>query len=162
MLKECVDQFKSEKKIFVFDSFEDGLSEFKVNDLKEASINFQESKIISRKYFSDYNILKNKLIKYNLKNIFLNKGWIPQVFEKTEERTYSFIHIDVDLYEPTLESLKYFFSKLSKGGIIICDDYGYNLFPGAKKAVDEFISTLDKDDYSIFIPFAIGGCIIQK
>jgi len=49
-----------------------------------------------------------------------------------------FVHIDVDLYQPTLAALEYFYPRLAAGGIIVCDDYGSLSFPGAYKAVEEF------------------------
>jgi hypothetical protein len=65
-------------------------------------------------------------------------GWIPEVFIKIPEHTYRFVHVDVDMYEPTLASLEYFWPRLIKDAIMICDDYSSKKFKGAKKAVDEF------------------------
>ena len=48
----------------------------------------------------------------------------------------SLLHIDVDLYEPSKHILEKLFEKVTKGGIIIFDDYG--AFAGTNKAVDEF------------------------
>ena len=38
---------------------------------------------------------------------------------------------------------EYIFPRLVSGGVIICDDYGYTTCKGAKKAIDEFISTVE-------------------
>ncbi len=74
-------------------------------------------------------------------------GWIPESFDdipaeadSTAEQLYAFVHIDVDLYDPTLASLEYFYPRLSPGGIILCDDYGLGFCPGATKAFDEFVA----------------------
>ncbi len=48
----------------------------------------------------------------------------------------SLLHIDVDLYEPTKHILEKLYNNVSKGGIIIFDDYG--AFAGANKAIDDF------------------------
>lgn len=48
------------------------------------------------------------------------------------------IHIDVDWYQPTLESLRCLWPTLSVGGVIILDDYGHH--SGARRAVDEYFS----------------------
>ena len=52
---------------------------------------------------------------------------------------YSYVHIDVDLYEPTKESINYFWPKMVYGGVLICDDYGSYKTIGARKAMDDFL-----------------------
>lgn len=66
------------------------------------------------------------------------KGWIPNSFEGVPERKYRFVHIDVDLYEPTLGALEYFFPRLTHHGVIVCDDYAHLHWPGARRAFDEY------------------------
>lgn len=51
----------------------------------------------------------------------------------------SFCHLDVDFYEGTLQGLKWLGPRISAGGIIVVDDYGYAETPGVKLAVDEFM-----------------------
>lgn len=68
----------------------------------------------------------------------LHRGFIPPVLEDLPDTRWSFVHIDVDLHEPTLASLEYFYPRLVAGGIMICDDYGSRLFPGARKAWDSY------------------------
>ncbi len=148
----------SDKTIFVFDSFEAGLSEFKAHD--KNLLNSKQRKSISEVFSSSFKILQESL--QNEKNIVLRKGWIPEIFKEEENREYAFVHIDVDMYEPTLTAHKYFFERLNPGGIIVCDDYGYRDFPGAKKAVDEFLSNLDKNSYSHFFKTSTGQSVLIK
>lgn len=72
------------------------------------------------------------------KNIELYKGWIPEVFNEIDTLEYSYIHIDVDLYEPTKNCIEYFWPKLTSGGVFICDDYGSYKTIGARKAMNDF------------------------
>lgn len=62
-------------------------------------------------------------------------GWIPHSFPRDSSTVYRFVHLDVDLYQPTRDGLEYFYPRLAPGGLIVCDDYNW---PGAKKAIDEF------------------------
>ena len=159
--KFFIDKYNIKKSFHIFDSFEGGLSEFKSEDLKNSSIKSNsEAEKVKKIFSSSYQQLLKKT--ESLESIYINKGWIPEVFLTQEERNYCFVHIDVDLYEPTLESHKYFFKRLSQGGVIVCDDYGYKQFPGAKVAVDEFISSLPKGSYSHFIRPSIGTSILIK
>lgn len=70
--------------------------------------------------------------------ITIHKGWIPQVFAQLPEQAWAFVHIDVDLFEPTRASLEYFFPRLVKGGVIVNDDFNSPLFPGGGRSWHEF------------------------
>lgn len=77
------------------------------------------------------------------RNVTLYKGWIPARFPEVADRRFALVHVDVDLFEPTRESLDFFWPKLVENGILVCDDYGSRRCPGAKKAMDAFFA--DKD-----------------
>ena len=68
------------------------------------------------------------------------KGWIPERFNDIKDKNFSLVHIDVDLYEPTLATLEFFYPRMNLGGMIVCDDYGFESCPGARKAMDEFFA----------------------
>jgi len=68
------------------------------------------------------------------------KGWIPERFGEVADKTFSFVHVDVDLYQPTFQSLSFFYGRIEPEGMILMDDYGFNSCPGAKRAADEFFS----------------------
>jgi len=88
-----------------------------------------------------------RIIRKNLKPfdfVVYHKGWIPDTFGNVNDNTFCFVHLDVDLFEPTLDSLNFFYPKMSAGGIILCDDYGFSTCPGAKMAMDNFFA--DKNE----------------
>jgi hypothetical protein len=67
-------------------------------------------------------------------------GWIPSRFPEVLERKFSFVHIDVDLYQPTRDSIEFFYPRLVPGGVLLLDDYGFEICPGARQAADEFFA----------------------
>jgi hypothetical protein len=69
-------------------------------------------------------------------------GWIPERFAEVADRKFCFVHIDVDLYQPTRDSLLFFYPRLEPGGMIVCDDYGFTNCPGAKQACDEVVENI--------------------
>ncbi|MCE9638985.1 MAG: TylF/MycF family methyltransferase [Betaproteobacteria bacterium] len=71
-------------------------------------------------------------------DITFHRGFIPEVFSELPDTQWAFVHVDVDLYDPTLACLEYFYPRLVKGGVIICDDFGYKIFPGARKAWEKY------------------------
>jgi hypothetical protein len=90
--------------------------------------------------------------------VAFHKGWIPEVFDQLPSSRWGFVHLDVDQYDPTYAGLKYFYPRLSSGGVIICDDYGAPLFPGAHRAWDRFCEEYD-------VPYVVldtGQSVILK
>ena len=84
-----------------------------------------------------------ELVRANLmdcRDFTLMKGWIPTRFQEVADRHFAFVHIDVDLYEPTRDSLAFFLPRMSPGGIIVVDDYGFTTCPGATRAVEEVLA----------------------
>ncbi|MFY7969321.1 MAG: TylF/MycF/NovP-related O-methyltransferase, partial [Pirellulaceae bacterium] len=50
----------------------------------------------------------------------------------------SLLHLDMDLYEPTLAGLNYFVPRINPGGFIFIHDYTNPEYKGARVAVQEF------------------------
>ncbi|HVC37699.1 MAG TPA: TylF/MycF/NovP-related O-methyltransferase [Gammaproteobacteria bacterium] len=80
--------------------------------------------------------LRETLVEFD--NYRVYRGWIPERFTEVSDQRFSFVHIDVDLYQPTLDSLEFFYPRTCREGIILMDDYGFATCPGAKRAADEF------------------------
>ncbi len=69
-------------------------------------------------------------------------GWIPTRFAEFAHKQFCFVHIDVDLYQPTKDSLDFFYPRTVPGGVIVCDDFGSPWCPGARQAMRELESTI--------------------
>ena len=101
-------------------------------------------KLIGKGYTSKtiVNVLKKK----NFKNFELIKGdvikTLPIFLKKNKSLKISFLHLDLDVYEPTKFVLNSLFSKVSKNGVILIDDYGQ--VKGATKATNEFLKKYRK------------------
>ncbi len=143
------------KNLYLYDSFE-GLpassrEDYIVGVDGEFSLKFDEHRFANVNYENIVRIFEGK------KWVKIVKGWIPQVFPKNDEK-YSFVHIDVDLYQSTLDCLEYYVPRMSSGGIVVCDDYGSLTFPGARKAWDDYITKHGLK----FIPLDNQQCMLKK
>lgn len=127
---------QTSKHLHGFDSF-DGLSEPSDIDLESKDYTFKW-----RKHDMRFDIQQTHAnLSLHSGRYTLYKGWIPERFSEVVDLKFSLVHIDVDLYEPTMAALEFFYPRLSKGGVIVCDDYGSEACPGAKRAMDEFFSS---------------------
>jgi O-methyltransferase len=73
----------------------------------------------------------------------VHKGEFSAVAGELTEAHYGFAHIDVDLYEPTLDCLRFFSARMPQGGAIVVDDYEARKCPGIKRAAEEFLAETD-------------------
>lgn len=125
-------------RVFAFDTFE---------GIKGSDVNFDEHED------GDYDASKNEVENY-IAGAIVVKGDIQYTLNGFNNK-YSFCHIDLDVYKPTHQAFLHAYAYLVPGGIIICDDYGYETCKGAKKAIDE-IPLGNK----IYLP--TGQMVIQK
>lgn len=88
-----------------------------------------------------------------------HKGWIPAPFKKIENERFCYAHVDVDLAEPTRESIEFLWPRLNTGGVMVLDDYGAMGYPGAKRAIDAFFG--ERRD-TFFVELPAGGGIAVK
>lgn len=87
-------------------------------------------------------------------NVRIHRGDIPGVLQCVSDERFCLVHIDVDLYRPTLDSLQFFYPRVVPGGVIVLDDYGFASCPGAHRAVKEFMT--GKPEYVIHAPTGQG------
>lgn len=71
----------------------------------------------------------------------IRKGFIPDSFAGLESSQIAFAHVDVDIYQSVLDCTQFIWPRLSLGGFIVFDDYGFPTCPGARTAIDEFFSS---------------------
>ncbi len=142
----------------VFDSFEGGLSD---KDEQDRDARYQQSEEDDRTekevFASTEAEVRETVNEFDFVELY--KGWIPDRFPEVNNQSFAFVHVDVDLYQPTLDSLNFFFPRLALRGVMVVDDYGYTHFPGAKKAVDEFLAA---NEVHLFYETPVGSCFIIK
>ncbi len=138
----------------IFDSFE-GLSEIISADRYEHEK--RDLKSIRKQFSCPLEKVQDNMREFDFIKYY--KGWIPERFPEVKDETFSFVHIDVDLYQPTYSSCEFFYARLSPGGIMVFDDYGCIQFPGAKRAIDECLSQYDK---VFFLPLPSGQAFLIK
>ena len=134
----------SKKKIYGFDTFsghqEPLRNEIDIWGNKQLTI-FKKKK---NWYKTDIQEVKNNIAKISsLKNVLLIKGKVQSKSEEIKKiKKISLLIIDVDWFEPTFYSLNKLYSKISKGGFLIMDDYGHH--SGARKATEKFFKKKKK------------------
>ena len=83
---------------------------------------------------------------------------IPSYVKANPELKISLLNLDTDIYEPAVTILEHLYPRITKGGILMLDDYGTH--PGETKAVDEYFKNKTVEIKKF--PFAMTPCYIIK
>jgi len=136
--------------LYLFDSFE-GLSAPEIVDRPKNGVQeWNKGDMLANEACLRHNLI-------NFKNVHIMRGWIPSRFPEIASKMFRLVHIDVDLFQPTLDSLEFFYPRLVPGGVIVMDDYGYLTCPGAYKAAHQYME--NKTEYILHLPTGQGVII---
>lgn len=120
--KILLENNKSDKKVFVVDSFE-GLP-------KPDQENYPKDRGDTHHQIQELSVsideVKENFLKYGVLNdgVKFIKGWFKDVLPIIpEDQKFSIIRLDGDMYESTMTALINLYPKLSNGGFIIIDDF---------------------------------------
>jgi O-methyltransferase len=71
------------------------------------------------------------------RNVKLYKGWFPRdTGAEVADARFCFVHLDVDLYEGTFQSLEFFWPRMVSGAMVLTHDHP--LIHGVQKAFADF------------------------
>lgn len=148
-LARCLEHFGKQARIHAFDTFSGhaDVLEGTLDGKHKAGLFGDTSEQEVREYLSAYS------------NISVYAGRIEDTSDLVESRSFSMVHIDVDVYSPLAFCLQFFWSRLEPGGVLVVDDYGFETCAGARHAVDYFRSTQPD---CVFWYLHSGQAVIQK
>ncbi len=143
----------SEKKIYLFDTFE-GMTEpteFDKNALNSNSAKIKFQNLQKENYnewcYASLQDVKKSFLKYELtSNAKFIKGDVSETLkdEKNIPKKISLLRLDTDWYESTKIELEILYPLLKSKGVLMVDDYGH--WEGARRAVDEYMNSLDSGE----------------
>jgi O-methyltransferase len=148
----AIHHMDKDRIFYLFDTF-DGFSE---EDLAHEQ---QTEDRFSTTMFADTSVDKVKMYINGNTNLRFKPGFFPDTTKGLESEYFALVHLDADLYAPTIAALTYFYPRLNKGGIIIIHDYNHH-WHGIPRALSEFIGTIPES--LIELPDRSGSAMIIK
>jgi O-methyltransferase len=131
---------KIDKKIYAFDSFEG----FPEEADADSYLGGAQSEDRTPHGFSktSVDLVRHKLDSFLLQNVEIVEGYFCDSFPRFAPRAirFSFVHLDVNLYDSYRQALEFFYPRTVPGGVVMFDEYNDPPWPGCKLAVDEFIA----------------------
>jgi hypothetical protein len=150
---ELLHRLFPERELHLFDTFagfaehdigteaNEGFSRAQAGDFKDTSAEFVLARMVDRD------------------KVRIHQGLFPETTAGVDCR-FALVSLDVDLYEPTLAGLHWFYDRLTHGGYIFVHDYNNRRFMGVRSAVDRFVS--ESGAAIVPLPDFAGSVIITR
>lgn len=144
----------TDKNLYLFDTFE-GMpppteSDRAIDGESAAEILHRSDKTRADSAWccASLDIVKNSMRStgYPIDKIHFIKGMVEQTIPASAPEKIALLRLDTDWYESTRHEMHHLFPRLTKGGVLIIDDYGH--WQGARKAIDEY---LDENNIKIML-----------
>lgn len=111
----------------------------------------QDPSYLREGHFGDVSLDGVKAFLKDFQFTVYHPGFIPDTLAPVKDRRFAFAHIDVDIYQTTKDCCEFFYDRMSRGGVMLFDDYGDpGLRDSEKRAVDEFFE--GKKESPVYIP----------
>ena len=152
-LRGTYEPFNYTRKIIAFDTFDGFPSVSEIDDARTGDYSVIEN--YDKMLLEILGIHNNNSPISHIEKNEIYKGDILDTlpaFLQNNTRVLSLVYFDMDLYIPTLVALKEIKPFLSKGSIIVFDDFNNERFLGESKAVLEFFGDYNNIEFKS-IPF---------
>lgn len=109
----------------------------------------------NKNFLASYDDVKKTFAKY--KNIKIIKGFFGDVLESDQfkEKKYSFVFLDCDIYESSVDVFKYIRDKVSLGGFLMIDDFT-SIDKNKNSIYKAFNENIDTEDFVYFDSYSNG------
>jgi O-methyltransferase len=96
-------------------------------------------------------------IGYPHERIHFHPGPVEDTIPREAPDSAAILRLDTDWYASTRHELEHLYHRLSPGGVLIIDDYGY--WEGSRKATDEFLERIG--ERLLLLPIADGRIAVK-
>ncbi|MCI8423747.1 MAG: macrocin-O-methyltransferase [Lawsonibacter sp.] len=142
--------------LHLFDTFE---------GFDQRDIDVELARRFSEEKARHFNITSQELVRAKLphpERAVFHKGYFPETAQGVTEGSFLFVNLDFDLYNPTLEGLRFFYPRMVEHGVILVDDYFLPGYLGIPNAIRDFEQELGTPLVKLPIGDHCGIAIVKQ
>jgi O-methyltransferase len=137
------------RTLYLFDTFEG----FPIEDREPQNLGDQRFRDTSEEHV--------RLALGNASNVQIRKGRFPATTAGLETEPFALVLLDLDVFNPTLAGLEFFYPRISRGGYVFVHDYNSPESNSAcSRAVNRFLE--GRPELPVELPDAWGSVVFRK
>ena len=132
-----INKYFPNKTLYLFDTFAGFTADDLAAERRLQNPMFLDGEFNNEEYFShnSVDIVKRKLLHFE--KCVVKKGFFPETTAGIED-VFCFVMLDMDLYQPMLAGLEWFYPRMVSGGVLLLHDYAHPSLPGVRQAVHDY------------------------
>ncbi len=136
------------KKFYLVDTF-DGppLEQLSAREVETGSFAKILQSVTSGAYVTDLESIRRNYREWP--GIEIVQGVVPDVLPAVSANPIAFLHLDMNCAYPEIEALRFFWDRMSRGGVVLLDDYSRKDYEALGDAMDELAGRLGTEIVSL-------------
>lgn len=96
--------------------------------------------VLARSYYSSNDDIYHKVeASFScFDNVILIQGKVPDTLDQVKSEQICYLSIDMNCAAPEVAAMDHLYDKITTGGMVVFDDYGFNAYFNQKIALDQF------------------------
>ena len=129
------------KRFYLVDTFSGPvISQYSPEEISLGRRDAAERSIAAGAYITEMDAIRRRYEGWN--GVVIVKGVIPEILPSIEAERIAFLHLDMNCAFPECETLKFFWQRISDGGIVLLDDYAYFGYEALGNALESTARTI--------------------
>lgn len=130
-----------QKQFYLVDTFNGPVaSQYSPEEIALGRRDAVEQAIAAGAYVTDMDAIRRRYEGWN--GAVIVKGTVPEILPSIDAERVAFLHLDMNCAFPECEALKFFWERISDGGIVLLDDYAYFGYEAQGNALDFVARTI--------------------
>jgi hypothetical protein len=129
------------KRFYLVDTFNGPVaSQYSAEEVSLGRLDAMEQAIAAGAYVTDMDAIRQRYEGWD--GVAIVKGAVPEILPSIGAERVAFLHLDMNCAFPECEALKFFWERMSDGGIVLLDDYSYFGYEAQGNALDSVARAL--------------------
>jgi Macrocin-O-methyltransferase (TylF) len=140
-IMHSLDWRNSGRRFYLIDTFHGPvLSQYSQREIESGRDAVAKSALAAGAYVTDVERVRANFSEWP--SALVVQGTVPDVLETLSFREVAFLHLDMNCALPERAALEFFWSRLSRGGVVLLDDYTYFGHSSQTEAIDSLAKPL--------------------
>ena len=156
-IMQFLDWNKCNREFFLIDSFAGPVPEqYSSSEIEQGRLRIAEQHSAQGAYVTNLDRVKSNFSEWPQARVM--KGIVPDVLSTIAFSNVAFLHLDMNCAFPERAAIEFFWSKLSSGGVVLLDDYGYSGYSDQTRTIEQFAESVGTQ----LLTMPTGQAIIVK